>query len=260
MKPVTVSLLAAVLLWGCASQPSVTTQQSNRVEVAAEEVARSETERIRQYAPVDLRRAQDRLAQAREALAAGDGELAEHLAYLAQRHAEIGRIHADTAAAKARADELAGTREQLRDQARDAVVSLQQRQIERLREQLEELNPRRTERGITLTFSNVLFRFDSAELTEAAQPPLDRLAAFLRQYPDQRVSIEGHTDSLGPEEYNRELAQRRAQSVADAMSARGIDAARMTIISYGESQPVASNETQAGRRQNRRVEFVIWAE
>ena len=148
----------------------------------------------------------------------------------------------------------------LQSQAQQAVLSLQQRQIERLREQLEELKPRRTERGITLTLGNVLFRFDSAELTQQAQYPLDRLAAFLHQYPNQRVIIESHTDSLGPDEYNRELSQRRAQRVADAMAARGIDRARMTIIGFGETQPIASNDTQVGRRQNRRVEFVIWSE
>lgn len=260
MKALALSLLLALVVSACSSQPTVTTQQTNRVEVAAEEVGRSDTEPVRRYAPVDLRRAQDRLAQARQALSAGDGELAEHLAYLAQRHAEIGRVHADTAAANARADELADTRDRLQNRARDAVVTLQQRQIERLRQQLEELNPRQTERGITLTLSNVLFRFDSAELTDAAQQPLDRLAAFLRQYPDQGVSIEGHTDSIGPADYNRELSRQRAQSVADAMAARGIDRLRMTVTGYGETKPIASNETQAGRRQNRRVEFVIWSE
>jgi len=260
MKPLAASVLAALLAWGCAGQPSVTTQQSNRVDVAADEVARSDTQLVRRYAPVDLRRARDRLAQAQEAVAAGEGPLAEHLAYLAQGHAEIARVHADTAAANARAEELARTREKLKSEARDAMLSQQQRQIQQLREQLEELNPRRTERGITLTLSNVLFRFDSTDLAEAAQQPLDRLAAFLRQYPDQRVSIEGHTDSVGPDAYNRELSRRRAQSVADAMVARGIGSTRMTTIGFGETQPVASNETQAGRRQNRRVEFVIWSE
>ncbi|MDN5870215.1 MAG: OmpA family protein, partial [Nitrococcus sp.] len=98
---------------------------------------------------------------------------------------------------------------------------------------------------------------DSAELSAAADAPLDKLASFLREHPSYRVRVEGYTDSVGPMAYNQRLSERRAQSVADAMTARGIASGRMTVAGYGEANPVAPNNTAAGRARNRRVEFVI---
>jgi outer membrane protein OmpA-like peptidoglycan-associated protein len=102
-----------------------------------------------------------------------------------------------------------------------------------------------------------LFQTGRWELQPAAAPRMDKLAAFLRQFPEKKLLIEGYTDAVGPGQMNIELSQRRADSVKSALVARGVDPSRMAIGAYGESYPVASNQTQDGRQLNRRVEVVV---
>ncbi|WP_435099948.1 OmpA family protein [Arhodomonas sp. AD133] len=249
----TLGLLA--MLTGCATQPEEPDDTLDAAEAAISAAESSAS--VAEYAPVELAKARERLDEARQALGGGAQRRAEHLAYLAERHAQIAVAAAAAAEAEAVAGRIAREREQLRLSRREEQVERQQREIDQLREQLAELKPRETERGIVLTLGNVLFAFDSARLTEAAQSPLDRLAAFLREHPDRRIRVEGHTDSIGSPQYNQDLSKRRAQSVADAMIRRGVDPARMVVVGYGENRPIASNDSETGRQQNRRVEFVI---
>lgn len=107
---------------------------------------------------------------------------------------------------------------------------------------------------VTLS-SDVNFAFDSAQLQPQAESRLNEVAATLRQNPEVRVTIAGHTDAIGSNEYNRDLSQRRADSVKSYLMSRGIDGNRMRTIGYGEERPVATNETPAGRAENRRVEI-----
>ena len=110
-----------------------------------------------------------------------------------------------------------------------------------------------------LTFGGVNFANDSAELEDAASPILQEVGRVLTSRPGERVQLTGHTDSTGPEAYNRALSLRRAQAVRDYLLANfpGLDAERFEVQGAGESQPVADNGTDAGRRQNRRVEIVL---
>lgn len=105
--------------------------------------------------------------------------------------------------------------------------------------------------------SGLLFASDSAAVSGQAQNDLYGLAQNLQQYPNSRVEIYGHTDSTASEAYNLDLSQRRAQSVGGILSAAGVSSARLAMIGRGESQPVASNNTEAGKAQNRRVEILI---
>ncbi|EIZ1552080.1 OmpA family protein [Vibrio parahaemolyticus] len=100
-----------------------------------------------------------------------------------------------------------------------------------------------------------LFSFDSSELKQATS--LDLLAEQLANYPNDTIRIVGYTDASGPEEYNQRLSERRAQSVADYLESKGIDASRLTVIGLGENSPVAANDTAEGRAQNRRVEVLF---
>ncbi|CBV42397.1 OmpA family protein [Halomonas elongata] len=109
-----------------------------------------------------------------------------------------------------------------------------------------------------LVLQDVNFEFDSAQLTMGAESVLTDVASKLRANENVRVRIEGHTDSVGPAQYNKDLSQRRADSVASFLASQGIAANRMTTIGYGEEQPVASNDTKAGRAENRRVELGEW--
>ncbi|PMR75041.1 OmpA family protein [Billgrantia endophytica] len=106
--------------------------------------------------------------------------------------------------------------------------------------------------------SEVTFAFDSDEIRPEAHRELDQVANTLRENTDLRVRIEGHTDHVGSAEYNQGLSQRRAESVRDFLVSRGIAENRMTTIGHGEERPVATNETDEGRAQNRRVEIVNW--
>ena len=103
----------------------------------------------------------------------------------------------------------------------------------------------------------VLFATDSAAVSGPAQNDLYALARNLQQYPNSTVRVIGHTDSTGRAAYNMKLSQRRAQSVAGILTAGGVAAGRIATVGMGQTQPVASNDTTAGRAQNRRVEIVI---
>jgi outer membrane protein OmpA-like peptidoglycan-associated protein len=94
-------------------------------------------------------------------------------------------------------------------------------------------------------------------LLVGALTTIDRLAQFMRDYPERSVRIEGHTDSAGDDQANQQLSERRAAAVRDALVARGIDAARIETAGYGEARPIAGNDTPGGRQQNRRIEVVV---
>ena len=138
-----------------------------------------------------------------------------------------------------------------------AQASAAQDRVRALEAQLREMEALQTERGLIVTLGDVLFAFNKAELTPQAAPRLDKLAGFLRQFPDRRLLIEGYTDSVGGDAYNQELSQRRALAVRDALAQRGVDAGRVTVAGYGKAFPVADNGSPEGRAMNRRVEIVI---
>jgi outer membrane protein OmpA-like peptidoglycan-associated protein len=114
------------------------------------------------------------------------------------------------------------------------------------------------EQGIVVNFSSkVLFGTDKSDLTDNSKATINDLASILNKYPDTDLTIQGHTDSTGPEAYNQTLSEKRAQSVADYLKLQGVTAERLTSIGFGETQPVADNSTTEGRTENRRVSFVI---
>ncbi|QFU03409.1 putative lipoprotein YiaD precursor [Halomonas sp. THAF5a] len=105
--------------------------------------------------------------------------------------------------------------------------------------------------------SEVTFAFDSSDLTPNAQTALNDVARVLQQYPDTRVNIAGHTDSTGDAGYNQQLSERRASAVGNYLAQSGVTRNRLNMTGYGENQPVASNQTEQGRAQNRRVEITL---
>lgn len=104
---------------------------------------------------------------------------------------------------------------------------------------------------------DILFATDSASLRPDLQGDLQALGRNLQQYPNTSVQVIGHTDSTGAAAYNQDLSERRARSVASVIQSTGVSSARMQIVGRGESQPIATNQTAAGKQQNRRVEVVI---
>jgi len=117
---------------------------------------------------------------------------------------------------------------------------------------------RRTENGILVNLrSSLLFSYDSAVLKPAAVEQLAQLGDILARYPEDRIRIEGHSDSEGTVAYNEELSLRRAEAVRDLLASRGVNPRQMLVIGVGAARPIASNETEEGRAENRRVEIHI---
>ena len=116
---------------------------------------------------------------------------------------------------------------------------------------------KQTERGMVLTLGDVLFDTGRAELNAGAAHTLDQLSAFLKENPERTIEVEGYTDAVGSDQMNRTLSERRANSVKNALMDRGVASNRISARGFGEARPVASNNTSAGRQQNRRVEVVL---
>ncbi len=218
---------------------------------------------VAEYAAIQLDTA-DKAVRQLEGTRRNEKEDVDHYSYLAKQRIEIAREAGLAGAAEAEIETLGEQRNELRlhartvevDRARAQVDSAEERARE-LEERIDELNAKQTERGLVMTMSDVLFAFNSAQLLPGANRALGEVADLLNEYPDRRVAIEGHTDAIGSDSYNRELSQQRANSVAAFLRSRGVDPSRLTVEGLGESMPVASNDEDAGRQANRRVEIVL---
>lgn len=118
-------------------------------------------------------------------------------------------------------------------------------------------NLQETQRGLVISLSDILFDVNRSTLKSGAQASIGRIATVLRQYPQHQILVEGHTDATGSDDYNLRLSRDRANSVRTALIAGGVEEAKISAEGFGESRPVATNDTAAGRQQNRRVEIII---
>ena len=134
------------------------------------------------------------------------------------------------------------------------------KQAEEMKKVLGDAEVKRVGEGIVIEFKEkVLFGYDRSDLSASAQANLDKLTNVLQKYPDTDIEVIGHTDDKGTDQYNQALSERRASSVATYLRSKGISSSRVTTKGMGESDPKVSNDTDAGRAENRRVEFVITA-
>lgn len=168
---------------------------------------------------------------------------------------EAARLDARTREADKARSEAEAARLQA-DLAREQANAAAQ-EAEELKRQIAELNAKETERGLVVTLGDLLFETGRAELKGGVINNLAKLSAFLNQYPDRSVIIEGHTDNVGSNDYNLGLSQRRADSVKNYLIAQGISPTRLQASGKGEESPVSGNDTSTGRQQNRRVEVII---
>ena len=171
---------------------------------------------------------------------------------LATAKIDLANQKSDADAARSDADAARNAADAARMTAADAA-----QQSAELQRQLDEMHARQTDRGMVLTLGDVLFSSGRADLKVGATSNLNRLVAFLNHYPDKTVIIEGYTDSIGGADYNLGLSQRRADSVKSYLAEQGIGAMRLTASGKGLSNPVAGNDSEGGRQQNRRVEVII---
>jgi outer membrane protein OmpA-like peptidoglycan-associated protein len=279
--------VAAILLAACAAAPP---KPDGAAEVRSKLTQLQSESRLANRAPLAIKDADTAVRAAEQPQA--DKELGAYRVYLADRKIEIARSEAEISLAEEQRSVLSAQRESARldartheadvakgqvataraegaeqkvvaEQARtdaDAarlVAASSEQQASELRRQLEELQAKPTDRGLVLTLGDVLFTSGRADLKTAATGNLNKLVAFLNRYPDRTVVIEGYTDSVGSEDYNQGLSERRADSVKSYLAERGIGAMRLSASGRGDSDPVADNDSAAGRQHNRRVEVII---
>jgi OOP family OmpA-OmpF porin len=230
------------------------------VTLAEGKVAERESELLSKEASEILMQKREREAE----LAKKEAERAKLLALEKATEAEKARMEAEERAReveKARQEAEARAREaeaaRMAALAEAAKAQKAKAEAEQLMKELSDLKAKQTERGIVLTIGDVLFATGKADLSLDAIRNVDRLVDFLQKNPNRNVLIEGHTDSVGSEEFNLTLSQDRADSVKEQLVAKGIDPGRITTKGYGKKYPVATNDTPAGRQQNRRVEVII---
>jgi outer membrane protein OmpA-like peptidoglycan-associated protein len=226
-----------------AKQAGERREEEARQKTAAANAEAAEQARLRAAADADRADAE---RQKREAL------IATASARSAQQEAEAARLAA-IAEQKRLADETAAAQA-----ARASAEKDTQAMRDRLREQLNAiLQTRDTARGLIVNLSDVLFDFNQASLKPGAKEKLAKVSGILLAYPTLHMNVEGHTDSIGSDDYNMKLSQRRADAVRDYLTSNGIGQTSVQAIGLGKDGPVASNDTAAGRQQNRRVEMVV---
>lgn len=146
--------------------------------------------------------------------------------------------------------------------AQEDRINQQERVLEENRRLISELrnrgaDVRSTDRGVVVNLPDVLFEFNKAALTDEARRTTRDIAGVIRTVPNRRIFVEGHTDSVGTLIYNQKLSESRAWSAADELVASGVSRDHVLVKGFGESAPIATNNTEAGRQRNRRVEVII---
>lgn len=217
------------------AEAEATAQQAEQARAQAEQ-AKAEAERMKQEALAEKEAAEKAKAEA-----------------LAQQQA----LAAEAEKAKADAAQSESLRQQaeiLRQQAEKDKAELRARLLQQLNSILA---TRDSARGLIANMSDVLFRSGSFELLPAARERLAKVSGIILAYPSLHLAVEGHTDSVGSDEYNQNLSEQRAQAVRDYFVQQGIGAGSIEAKGFGKTEPIASNDTPEGRAQNRRVELVL---
>jgi outer membrane protein OmpA-like peptidoglycan-associated protein len=291
-KSIAASLvMAGVLsLAACSSVPTTTPTLD---QARADFVAANNNPQVSSSAPMEFRQASEALDRANQAAAQRESlETIDRLAYVAKqriataqevargksaeadaanaarerdrvqleaRTAEADRAKRDAAAAQS---QIASAQAQAADAQMQAQAAQQQaaqlaERSARLEAILVELHAQKTERGMVVTIGDVLFATDRAELNANGVSTVRKLAEVMMQNPDRSVLVEGFTDSTGSAAHNKDLSERRAQSVAQALTGLGVPRQRVDTRGYGEAYPVAGNDSASDRQRNRRVEIVL---
>jgi outer membrane protein OmpA-like peptidoglycan-associated protein len=248
-------LSMSVLAAACASTPPV----NGNLESARAAVEKLSAEPdAAQRAGKPLQDSRDILAQADAAAAAhkSNAEVA-HLAYLAQRNADLGEATLVEMRARDQATKAEAERNRIVLEKRDRDIAAANQKAAEAKQELADLQAKQTDRGLVMTLGDVLFDTGKDTLKAGAELNLDRLAKYMQASPGTKIIVEGHTDNTGSESTNDDLSARRALAVAKGLESRGIGADRIEAVGRGEHYPVASNNTAAGRQQNRRVEVVF---
>ena len=265
-KTLVAAAVASVLLAACAAAPL----KPDGAAEAREKLTQLQADpNLGSRAPLAIKEADAAVSIAEQPQA--DKDLGAYRVYLADRKVATARALAETRYAEDQRAALSAKRESARLDARtneadaakvqaatarmDAANS--QQEAAEMQRQIDALQAKVTDRGIVLTLGDVLFESGRADLKAGAAGNLSKLVAFLTKYPERVVTIEGYTDSIGGDDYNQALSQRRADSVRSYLVRAGVESGRLTAAGMGKNDPVAGNDSAIGRQQNRRVAVII---
>ncbi len=275
------TLFAVAILVGCAASSN-----SSLTEAHSSYDSASADPQVTNLAALELKQADDSLNKADSALSKGESKATvDNLAYIAKQQVGVAEETAKRKTAELEVANASAKSDQIRLEARTAeadaakqqaafandIANQQAAQLEaasanaqrnqaliaQQESQLKELKARKTKRGLVITLGDVLFSTNKAKLKSGGMRNMTKLADFLKQYPERKVLVEGHTDSTGSKIYNQKLSEERANAVRTALLDMGINSDRIATRGYGEEFPVADNGTAAGRQLNRRIEIII---
>ena len=244
-------------------------QEEERVEKEKEAAAGREAQAKAETETETRRREQAETERASAEQAKAEAERSKQESDVAAQKAAQERQDAEAAKAAALAQQqaLQAENKQVRSQAEVAEQGRQKAEEEKAQMRarlLQQLNAilvtRDTARGLIATMPDVLFETNRFTLKPGARESMAKLAGILLAYPDLRLEVDGHTDSVGSDAYNQQLSEKRAASVRDYLAQQGIPISSVAVMGFGKTQPIASNATAAGRQQNRRVELVVSGE
>lgn len=258
-KVLLLGLITGFLGTGCAGTPDL-----NPVQEARQSYQKIEDDTlIVKNAPVELKKAGEAVEDLKKSMDSGGSQASvEQQAQLAKQRVEIAKKAAELRAAQDQvqrtSNELKLLLDRLRQIERGQTGSAppEVEAVKRARD-LINFDAQRTNRGLILRFKRITFDQEEATLNSRAEPPVNELADFLDAYPERKVIIEGHTDNTGSQSFNQKLSQQRADAVRNALISRGILATRIKAVGLGEQYPRTSNDTEAGRQYNRRVDIII---
>lgn len=283
------TLISVAVMSGCSTMPQSTTLDNARVDYNTAQT----NPQVVKLAPLQLKEAGEALDRANAAqVSREDAKVVDSLAYVAQqkialtqetaqrksaelavsnataersklqlqaRTAEADQAHQQAAMAELTAEQKTAEANLARQQAADAQAGAAQDQasLAAMQAQMDELNAKKTPRGMVITLGDVLFDTNRAQLKSGGERNVQKLAEFLKRYPQRTVLIEGFTDSVGSDSSNQVLSEQRAQAVSMALTGMDVGRERVSTKGYGEAYAVAGNDTASGRQLNRRVEIML---
>ena len=244
--------ISSALLSGCATTvyEPLETLKTEYNSVKADET-------ISNNAPVVLYDL-DRIIKKAELAAINDDQpLVEHYTYLGEKTLAMASAKAITKQNADRIKSLSTEHQKIILESRGKEVQRSQAEVAQIRQELESYKSKKSDRGTVLILDNLLFDTGGANLHPGSQKNLDPLVHYLLENSERKISIEGHTDSMGSEESNLKLSEKRANAVKQYLIFSKIEESRINTRGFGESFPVATNSTREGRQLNRRVEITI---
>lgn len=250
-----------------ATRTTIANMEKAAIRAAYEAQLQAEEGAIRAAAEAERMAREEQEARLREEAQRAELAKAEEARRRAEAEAAQARALAEEERARREAEDARRQEEEARRKEEEARLAAQRAEQEKqaLRAQLLEqfnriLPTRDTPRGLQVTMADVLFDFGKFNLRSEAREALAKLSGIVLAHPGLELDIEGHTDSVGTEEFNQRLSEKRAEAVRDYLVQQGLEAGSLRSRGFGKTMPVASNETAAGRQQNRRVEIIVSGE